>query len=130
MINCDFKLPMFIAYGYVDERLFLFGGKDTKTKKILNTTYELIQTEVDYYVLRKRNSMFKSRTRCSTVSFTEKVGPFSDFIVIIGGSDEYKAFGLCELYDAKNDQFYSFPSLNINRENSSVCKVLTQNGET
>ena len=35
--------------------------------------------------------MIKNRSRCATVSFTDKVDRFKDFIVIIGGSDEYNA---------------------------------------
>jgi hypothetical protein len=41
--------------------------------------------------------------------------------VIIGGSDEYHALNLCELYYHKTDTLYTFPSLKIARENSSVC---------
>lgn len=51
--------------------------------------------------------------------------------MIIGGSDSYHSLALCELYSPSKDSFYTFPSLNAARENSSACVVdrLKKNGE-
>ena len=42
-------------------------------------------------------------------------------MVIIGGSDEYHSLNSCEIYYPSSDTYYSFPNLNIARENASVC---------
>ena len=65
--------------------------------------------------------MFKNRSRTAVASFDKKIEGFHPFIVIIGGSDEYTALDTCELYYPKTDCYYAFPTLNIARENASVC---------
>lgn len=64
--------------------------------------------------------MFKTRSRTAVASIDKKVGKYGPFCVIIGGSDENRALINCELYVPETDTYFSFPSLNIARENSSV----------
>jgi hypothetical protein len=67
--------------------------------------------------------MFKTRSRAAVASINFKGNKFDSFMVIIGGSDELSALRFCELYFPDNDTYYSFPSLNIARENASVCVI-------
>ena len=65
--------------------------------------------------------MIKNRSRSTVASVDFKIGKIAPFIVIIGGSDQYQSLAYCELYYPKTDSYYSFPALNIKRENASVC---------
>ena len=47
--------------------------------------------------------------------------------MIIGGSAE-ETINTCELYYPTDDHFYSFPSLNIARENASSCTFKASDG--
>lgn len=102
-----------------------------QTKEITNKVYEIIGVNETECKLVRKNCMFKNRSRASVASFDKKIQGYNPFIVVIGGSDQFTALNMCELYYPCNDTFYSFPSLNINRENSSVCIMdnLKHNGE-
>ena len=67
------------------------------------------------------NRMFRSRGRLAVACINEKLEGFESFAVLIGGSDEFSAFNNCEVYYPIKDTYYQFPSLNIARENASVC---------
>lgn len=119
---------MFSGIGYVQKRVFLFGGKEPETKEITNKAYEIIWNNEDSIEMVPINRMFKNRGR-STIACIDKASSshFDPFVVIIGGSDEFSSLNLCELYYPSNDTYYSFPHLNVSRENASVCIMGNQN---
>jgi hypothetical protein len=44
VINCQrnaSKLPVFAGIGFVSKRLFIFGGKDNKSKAITSGSFEI-----------------------------------------------------------------------------------------
>lgn len=77
---------MFTGIGSVLKRVFLFGGKDNETKMITNKAFELIKNG-GALNLKPINRMIKNRSRSIIASFDVKIGRFSPFLVIIGGSD-------------------------------------------
>ncbi|CDW91820.1 kelch motif family protein [Stylonychia lemnae] len=114
-------IPLFTGVGSVLNRIFLFGGKDRRTKEITCQSYEVIKGPYEDYDLALLNKMSKNRSRCAVASFNKKFGKFDPFLVIVGGSDQYNALNHCELYYPKTDTYYNFPNLMLHRENSSVC---------
>eukprot|EP00347_Sterkiella_histriomuscorum_P014860 403359248 len=115
------KLPMFTGVGRVAKRIFIFGGKDTQTKEITNKAFELIQDNQELLQIQPINQMIKNRSRSVIASFDQMNGKFSQFLIIVGGSDEFQSLNQCELYYPETDTYYSFPNLNKARENASVC---------
>lgn len=111
---------MFIGIGSVQKRIFLFGGKEQETKEISCKAYELEHKEDGLHLI-PINRMIKNRSRSTIASIDMKIGNIDPFIVIVGGSDQFHSLSLCELYYPKTDTYYSFPNLNIQRENASIC---------
>ena len=89
----DKEIPMFAGIGTVRNRIFIFGGKETDTRQITNKAYELVWNETSEENLKivPINRMIKSRGRCAVASMDKKLGIFQEFIVLIGGSDEYSS---------------------------------------
>lgn len=72
--------------------------------------------------------MFKNRSRSAIASVDVRIYNLDPFIVVIGGSDEYQSLNNCELYYPSTDTYYSFPSIQLRRENASICVMNTQEG--
>ncbi len=66
----------------------MFGGKDPKSKAIIEKSFEINWTVDDTMDKRPINRMFINRCRSIVACLDFKVEAFEPFLVIIGGSND------------------------------------------
>ena len=117
VLQQEMKIPLFFSVARTKSgRIFGFGGKEIESKKITNKCFELeLFTNNPLGITTKFVScMWERRSRASICSNSE-------FIFIIGGSNDAIALNSCESYDFVNDRFSPLPPLCYERENAAVC---------
>jgi len=132
----SYQIPLFSSIGSIDSRIYLFGGKDKKTRKLTAQTYEIVPSllkngknlQEQGFEMTRRCNLSQPKGRVALA----KVEPISA-ILVIGGSARFNevsdmATDQCELYSTTMNTFYHFPCLNESRENASVCNFQSQDG--